>query len=577
MKDKKKARKSNLRKQALSTVTPVVTKPTIKVDHQRDELNLLMPAYALIRDAIIGEMAIKGVIDADTGYVANASFNAASYNGAGDGQYNLGRARKYLPMPNPNDQSSDNQARYRAYLLRAVFYEVTGRTLEAMCGQIFLRDPVMNIPDQLKMLVDNADGAGLGLDETAYRACRITLPFGRSGILVDYPVTGGTVTKKQMQSGEIQPTITVYQPWDIINWRTEKRGAKTVLTLVVLREYEEAVSADGFASSMETVYRTLTLTEDNIHQVQIYRKDGSTYTPDDDPIVPTDSKGKPLTEIPFKFIGAENNDIAPNRPPMYGLASINIAHYRNSADYEEACFIAGQPTLILTGLTEDWVESVFKNEKVELGSRAAVSLPVGADAKLIQAGENGMPREAMEHKESQMVALGAKLVQVQKSQRSATQQIIETTSESSTLSNVSQNVSEAIMWALGIAALFVGASIDKMSYELNKDFDLTSMTADDQNAIIKQWQSGAILFKEMRKSLKRAGTATDTRDDALVLKDILAEQKEKLDAGLVPDLNPPVPTVTGGGPGAVPAGKGSSDAGGPQPKRARRQSKPANT
>lgn len=575
---KQKTKKQQNTKNQVVLATSVASRTPVKVDKQRDELNMLLPLYILIRDAILGEPAIKGMVNVDDGISVspNVSAVAGAFNGLGDNLFNTARAQRYLPMPNPSDTSNENQLRYKAYLARAVYYEVTGRTLEAMCGQIFLRDPVFAIPDQLKLMQQNADGAGLSLDATAYRACRITLSYGRSGILVDYPVTGGKVTKKQAANGDIQPTLTIYHPWDIINWRTQKRGSKTVLSMVVLREFEEDVSDDGFDMNMRTNYRVLSLDDDGSHKVEIYKKDGANYG-SDGPIYPTDAKGKPLTDIPFQFIGSENNDIAPNRPPMYGLASMNIAHYRNSADYEEACYIAGQPTLVVAGLTQDWVENVFKNETIELGSRAAISLPVGGTANIVQAQENSMPQEAMTHKEAQMVALGAKLVQVQKTARSATQQIIETTSESSTLSNVAQNVSEAIVWALKIAAQFVGGAIDTIKYELNNDFDLTSMTADDQNAIIKQWQSGAILFKEMRKSLKRAGTATDTRDDAVVFQEILDEQKQKLDAGLVTDLNPDVPAPVPGGPSAnpaVPTKKAPSKAGGPQPGPARRQSKP---
>ena len=59
--------------------------------------------------------------------------------------------------------------------------------------------------------------------------------------------------------------------------------------------------------------------------------------------IPTSAQGQPLTRIPFQFIGWENNDETPDLPPLYDLSIINLAHYRNSADYEEACYITGNP------------------------------------------------------------------------------------------------------------------------------------------------------------------------------------------------------------------------------------------
>jgi hypothetical protein len=530
-----------------------------KVDYIRDEVSRLIPAYFLIRDAIEGELAIKGIIGG--GFTTGVA-------GAGNGglplvinNIVLSRAVRYLPQPNAEDVSPSNKERYRAYVTRAVWYGVTGRTLEGMAGQIFLRDPVVDIAPELDIMKDNADGSGLSLDQTSYRAVRHTLAYGRAGILVDYPVQNRPATAKAIADGEVQPTFTVYNPWDIINWRIKQIGSKKKLTLVVLREVIDEEGDDDFQLTQVERYRVLRLDDNGEHYVHVYNKDS--IKPDQ--FLPTDASGKRLTDIPFHFIGSENNDYAPNRPPLYDLAALNIAHYRNSADYEEACFIAGQPTPVLSGLTEDWVKNIL-HDVVTLGSRAAIPLPVGATAELLQAQPNSMPMEGMKAKEEQMVALGAKLVQVQRSNRSATEQIIETTSESSTLANIAQNVSHAMMWALDIAARFVSTNPKPSKYTLNKDFDLTSMTADDQNAIIKQWQSGALTFPEMRSALRKAGIAIE--EDVKAKAEIQADIK----AGMIPD-----PAAVAGSMNQVPDAKGKSNAGGPQPKPIRRASKPANS
>lgn len=534
-----------------------------KVNYYRAEVNSLLPVYFMIRDAIEGEFAIKGMIGTQNAYYAA---------GAGNGGLPLtttniivARALRYLPQPNATDQSAANIERYKAYVLRAVFYNATGRTLEGMAGQIFLRDPQVTLPTELEIMRDNADGSGLTLDQTANRCVRHCIAYGRAGVLVDYPVTNGTVTAKDVSDGTIRPTLIVYNPWDVINWRIEMRGAKKVLTFLVLREVIDEEGDDGFQLSTYEQYRVLSLdpnTGDHLVELYSTTKSGFTQTAT---YSPTDAKGKPLKEIPFHFVGSENNDVLPNKPPLYDLASLNISHYRNSADYEESCFIVGQPTPVLSGLSEDWVKTVLGGT-VTLGSRAAIPLPVGAKAELLQAKPNSMPIEAMKLKEDQMVSLGAKLVKLQKTAKTATEQIIETTSESSPLANISKNVSAAMVWALGIAADFVGAAKDKLEYTLNKDFDLTSMTADDQNAVIKQWQSAAISFSEMRTVLRRAGIATLEDEDAKT------EIQDDIAAGLIPD--PALEQVPPPLPPAVPDPKAQSGAGGPQPKRVRRQPTP---
>lgn len=545
------------KKKAVSTPTvrgQAVGRKT-KVNYYREELNSLLPAYYMIRDVIEGEQAVKGIIGTQTGYIG----------GAGNGGLPItttniivSRAVRYLPQPNAEDKSQANIARYMAYVTRAVFYNVTGRTLEGMTGQIFLRDPIVVLPPQLELMKENADGGGLTLDQTANRCVRHCIAYGRAGVLVDYPVTNGAVTVKDVESGEVRPTIIIYNPWDIINWRVEMRGAKKLITFLVLREVIDEEGDDGFQLSTYEQFRVLSLDENSgDHVVELYSttKTGFTRT---DTYTPTDAKGQPLKEIPFKFVGSENNDVLPNKPPLYDLASLNIAHYRNSADYEESCFIVGQPTPVFTGLSEEWVTTILKGN-IPLGARASIPLPVGATAALLQAKENTMPMEAMKQKELQMVAIGAKLVQIQRVAKTATQQIIETTSESSPLANIAKNVSSALEWALGVAGAFVGAATDAIEYTLNKDFDLTSMTADDQNAVILQWQSRAIGFSEMRTVLRRAGTAT--------LEDVEAKTEIKADiaSGMVAD-----PNVAG----QAPAAKAPSAAGGPQPGTVRNQPSP---
>lgn len=530
-----------------------------KVQFVREEVSNLLTQYFMIRDCVEGEPAIKGLIGPTT--IGTAGMGSGSFPMTTNNIV-ITRALRYLPMPNPEDQSEQNRERYKSYVMRAVFYNVTGRTLEGMAGQIFLRPPEVEIPDELKPMQKDSNGSGLTLDQSAYRAVRHAVAYGRTGLLVDFPIQDTPISKADIQAGKMTPTFTIYNPWDIINWRIALQNGKRILTMLVLREVIEEEGDDGFELTTLEQYRVLRIDPSTgMHLSSIYQRSGQGFSASQE-VQPKDANGKPLDFIPFIFIGSENNDISPNKPPMYDLASLNIAHYRNSADYEEACFQAGQPTPVLSGLSQDWVENVLKGE-VMLGSRAAIPLPVGAKADLLQARENSMPIEAMKHKESEMVSLGAKLVQLQRSSRTATEQIIETTSESSTLANCAINVSNAFEWGLGVALGFVSTAKKAIKYRLNKDFDLTSMTADDQNAIIKQWQSGAIGFPEMRAALRRAGTATmdDQQMRAAILKDI--------EEGFIPDpAGQHLASPNANDPAAA------SGNGGPQPGSRRRQPSP---
>ena len=87
------------------------------------------------------------------------------------------------------------------------------------------------------------------------------------------------------------------------------------------------------------------------------------------------------------------------------LPKVNIAHYRNSADFEESCFLTGQPTLFITHSLsmEQWTE--YNPGGIKLGSRAGHVLGDTGSATLLQADANSLVGDAMIKKESQMVAI----------------------------------------------------------------------------------------------------------------------------------------------------------------------------
>ena len=475
------------------------------VAFHRPELAALLPMYKLIRDALAGEPTVKAA------------------------------GIEYLPMPNPHDDSKENRARYEAYRTRAVFYNVARGTLRGLIGQIFMREPIVTVPTQLDTLVKNATGEGLSIVQLAKRASMFTLAYSRCGLFIDYPQTDSEgVTVEQVNSGMIRPTMYVYSPNEIVNWRTVERGAEVLLSLVVIFE-TYGVYDDGFETKNSPQFRVLKLDENGHYVCEVWREPQPTEAKGLPPkrgnfqkvevFNPKDVNGAPMTRIPFTFIGAENNDSSPDNPAFYDLASLNIAHYRNSADYEESCFIVGQPTPVLAGLTEEWVTSVLKGT-VNFGSRGGIPLPVGAQATLLQAQPNTMLKEAMDTKERQMVALGAKLVEQKQVQRTATEASLDSSTESSTLSNVSRNVSDAFEWGLKFAATWIGANESGIQFALNSDFDVTRATPDERAEIVKEWQAGAISWTEMRDALRKAGIAT--QDDDIARAQIQSEMIEQL-------------------------------------------------
>lgn len=458
----------------------------------RTDYDFLLPSWNLIRDCVAGPERVKA------------------------------KGKDYLPVPNATDTSPENKERYAQYKERAVFYGVTGRTLSGLSGQVFRKNPDIKLPTVLGGYSDNIDGAGVSLWQQSKRTLTDVLAYSRAGLFVDYPDTEGRVASRaDIMEGRIRPTITRYEPWDIINWRTRKIGGEHKLSLVVISE-QYVTDDDGFEQGFDFSWRVLRLDEEGYYLMEEWINQGTAREPDYNvrrSFTPTDASGNRLTYIPFIFIGSVNNDPDPDPPLLYDLASLNIAHYRNSADYEESVFMVGQPTPYFSGLTVDWVNDVLKG-KVHLGSRAAVPLPEGGNAGLLQVNPNTLPAEAMKHKEQQMVALGAKLLDTGNTYRTATEAVIKDFGEHANLTTVSNNVSRAYETALKYMAAYVQSGEPEITFELNTDFEASRLDANEQAQLVALWQSGAIVEKEMRDALRRSGVATLSDEDFRETRDI---------------------------------------------------------
>lgn len=460
------------------------------IDYILPEVSAAAPVWQRIRDVVNGEDAVKA------------------------------RGTAYLPYVLPTDTTQRNKDRNAAYAQRAVFYGVTKRTLKGMVGQVVGKPAVLTVPELLDFMQDDVDGGAVSIDQQARQALSDNLSVGRLGLLTDYPVMepGQNATRADLINGKIRPSIQYYFAEQIINWRVEMVKGQRKLTLVVLTE-KYIKEDDGFKKEEADQWRVLRLLN-NQYYVQVWRRSESGAFVVFSSQMPKDASGKPFDEILFRVVGSDNNDPGIDDAPLLDMASLNIAHYRNSADHEESVFIVGQPTPVLGGLTKEWVEEVWNNDElmpggVALGSRSAIPLPPNGFAELLQAQPNTLAFEAMKHKEEQMKALGAKLVEPKTGSRTLGEAQMDDASESSVLMSCAQNVSAGYTQCLKWAAMFVGAAItDDLAYELNTDFEISRMTTDQRRQLLSEWQANAISFTEYRSILRRAGVATQTDEEA---------------------------------------------------------------
>lgn len=419
---------------------------------------------------------------------------------------------RYLPPPNPEDGSAENRERYKAYVLRANFVNFTGHTKEGMVGMAFRKKPELSLPETIEYLESNVNGDGLSFQQLAQDVVGDILETGRYGILVDYPFAESGLTQAEVRNLQLRASFKQYLAESIINWRCETIGGVNKLTMAVLAEPTE-IQEDEF-SSKEVMYHRVLLLKEGVYVQNLYDDEDNLVVYGEEKeadIIPRKSDGSTWDEIPFMFMGSENNDKTVDKSPLYDIAEINVAHYRNSADYEESSFMVGQPTPVISGLTQSWVEANFE-EGVFLGSRRSIPLPEGGSADLLQANANQMPERGMEQKEQQMVMIGARIIQDNTGDETAEAAKIRFAGQNSKLGTIVGNVKDGMLVCLGWAIEFMGGSTE-VELEFNTQFYEASIDPQLLMAQINLMDRAVLAKKDVRRNLRRANMIDPDRED----------------------------------------------------------------
>lgn len=379
---------------------------------------------------------------------------------------------KYLPR-----LSGQADADYKSYLQRALYFNATGRTVEAMIGLAFRKDIAITVPKTMESWLLNFDLAEKDIEMFSREVLEEFIVTGRCGILVDYPQKpeGVVVTETLATALNLRPYAKIYEADEIINWQQKTVNGVTSTILIDLLE------SDDKLRKLELI--------DGIYQQSLWQKDknnewneveGSRLTPL--------SNGKPLTTIPFVFVGKEGIEVYP--PVIEDMVYVNLSHYQNSADLENGCHVTGLPTPYITG-----VEKAEDGTKLSLGTGTAWMIPnENAKVGFVQVGADGFAslEKAMDRKEQMMAALGARLVAPdRKAAETAETASIRRGGETSVLAEIIGVVNLAMNKVLNIMAVWAGVS-GEIKFAINKNYMPKSIDAPTLTAWVGALQSGSI-------------------------------------------------------------------------------------
>lgn len=456
------------------------------IDYRHPAYNTFSDEWQLVTDCVDGERAVKAARE------------------------------KYLPHPSDNATSEDPVGeRYKNYLARAPFLNATGRSLNGLIGIAFDKPVTVTISGFSGYdLEADADGEGQPLTQLIRDALSQNLQRGRAGLLADYTGHG-----EQTEATRGRPVIRLYTAKQIINWRVT--DGKTSLVVI---EYEEPVKSDGFELEMKTKWKELRLIDDLAHAREWW-KEGNEFI-SSDWIILTDAKGNKLTELPWSWIGANNNDHTPDTPPLADLAYMNIKHYHIEADIAESSHLVGQPMIFVSGLTTQWVKE-YMSDGINVGSRKAILLPQGGEMNFAQTDERSLQITVAERREKQMAMLGAKLVERNTSARTATQASDEAQTDNSVLSLCAGNVEQAFNRAIQFCVQFAGAG--EASVELNKRYEIAQLDSASITALLGAVQSGKMRLTDFVAYLQKIGVVSEEQDPEEIADELGNQEPELLE------------------------------------------------
>jgi hypothetical protein len=466
-----------------------------------------------VRDVVNGEAKLKAVD------LALVSRNSAALSTI--------TAVNYLRLINPTDISNWNTLRNSAYIKGARLYNATVKTLSGMMGMSFRVAPVHpEFPAQLEHLVNDVDGAGLGIDQQAQSIVSDVIQIGRSGLLTDMPRNAEDVqiTQADVQNG-FRATIQEYKAESIWDWHESIIGGVKKLDLLVLCEVIEIFADNRIDREEKKQFKVYRLTDASV-TVQVFI-DGEDGFESADEMVVMGANNIPLDEIPFTFIGSKNNSPSVDQLPLEPISDVNIGHYQESANLASSSFqlSACQPVV-----SDDNYARAQRNpekgaKKVELGEESMIILGSGGSFALVSPPENNLSSGIQKSYEEQMIALGAQLITQGGGVETAEAARIKRASDVSDLEVIARNVSTGYTDSFERVARFMGVDLSEpLPYLLNTKFFETTTTPQQLAELVKTWQAGAVSKEVLDANLVAGGVIGSSVDLDEMNKNIADEE-----------------------------------------------------
>jgi Domain of unknown function (DUF4055) len=340
-----------------------------------------------------------------------------------------------FPLEEPDD--------YKKRLANTVLFNMHERTVAALVGMVFRKNPVLadDVPDSIKADWENIDLEGTHGDVFLRELFTWAIVDGHDYLFIDAPpsvrnsIKGRKATyEDQLKSGN-RPYWCIRRKRDVLNWRIKNVRGRRVVTQVTMREWvHQDIGTFG-----ENIYARYRVLRPGYYEVwEALEPDSRAYKKGQ--LFKVVEQGQTdLNYIPLYpiYTRRKQQRMMVSSPMLMSIVHENLLHYRLSSDYHNILHYANVPILATVNEMDDGISA--------LGAAVKLKLSKDGDAKWVEHSGSAVEHARTEILDTEMrvAKLGlAALAPKGDVEQTATEQLLDVAAESSELAGAARNLED---------------------------------------------------------------------------------------------------------------------------------------
>jgi len=244
---------------------------------------------------------------------------------------------RYLPR-----EEAEPEEEYAKRMTRSYFDRKFADAIDSSAG--FLSRFLLNddVHESIKTSIDNVDLCGNSLEVFLKAADIKSLRDDHCFVMVDFPKRNTEITDAYTESKyKTRPYFLLIDARDVINWNTEIKNNKMMVTQATVRE--TFVRKTGlYGSEKATRYRVLTP-----GAYKVYEIEETEETPTRTDLILVEEGTTTLDFVPLipYCLLPRDSDFFTGKPPLYDIAELNLKLFQKQSEKDEAMHKANMAIL----------------------------------------------------------------------------------------------------------------------------------------------------------------------------------------------------------------------------------------